>query len=41
MQDCSEMIVRTSKIDIWIYVENGKNLWIAEIFEVNIYICIF
>ena len=45
MQDCSDMLVQKSKIDIWIGVENGKKLGLAEKFEINIhvyiYICIF
>ena len=41
MLDCSEMLVKTAIIDIWMGVENVKKLWIAEKFAIYIYIYIY
>ena len=41
MKDCSEMLVLTAKIDIWMGVKNWKKLRIAEKFEINIYIYMY
>ena len=41
MQDCSETLVKTAIIDTWMCAENVKKLWIAEKFEINIYIYIY
>ena len=41
MHDCSETLVYTAIIDIWMIVENLKKLRIAEKFEIYIYIYIY
>ena len=41
MQDCSETLVKTVIIDIWMGVENAKTLGIEEKFEIYIYIYIY
>ena len=41
IQECSEMLDFTAKIDIWVDVENGKKLGLADKFEINIYMYIY
>ena len=41
MQDCSEALVYTVIIDIWMVVENVKTLGIAEKFEIYIHTYVY